>query len=55
MEQWWEANPIDAHGDSFTLRWRDYPALPTIVRPRLALALIHPNPAGASAKTTAVG
>jgi len=54
MEQWWEANPIDAHGDSFTLRWRDYPALPTIARPRLGLALIHPNPAGASAKTTTV-
>ena len=54
MEQWWEANPIDAHGDSFTLRWRDYPAIPTIVRPRLGLALIHPNPATASAETTAV-
>jgi hypothetical protein len=53
MEQWWEAHPIEADGDSFTLRWRDYPALPNIVRPRLAVALIHPNPAGASAKGTA--
>jgi hypothetical protein len=52
MEQFWEATPIEANGDSFTMRWRDYPNLPTIVRPRLSLALLYPNPGNAAAKTT---
>jgi hypothetical protein len=53
MEQWWEAHPIEVSTDTFTLKWRDYPALPTIVRPRAALALVHPNPGAVSAKSTA--
>lgn len=52
MQQFWEANPIKVDGDSFTLRWRDYPSIPTIVRRRVSLALLHPSPDGASAKTT---
>jgi hypothetical protein len=44
MQQWWEAKTIGQDKDSFTLQWRDHPALPNIVRPRLALALVHPKP-----------
>jgi hypothetical protein len=40
---WWEAIPTEKHGDTFTLRWRDYAQLSTIVRPRLSLALLCPN------------
>jgi hypothetical protein len=44
MEQWWEAKTIKLDKDTFTLQWRDYPELPTIVRPRAALGLMHPAP-----------
>jgi hypothetical protein len=55
MQQWWEATPIKIEGDTFTLKWRDFPTLPNFVRPRFALALLHPNPTGvkASSKTAA--
>jgi hypothetical protein len=42
-QSWWEAIPTEKHGDKFTLRWRDYAELPTIVRPRLNLALLCPS------------
>ena len=44
MQQWWEATPIAKDGDNFSLRWRDHQQLGPIVRPRLSLALLHPNP-----------
>jgi hypothetical protein len=44
MEQWWEARTIKLDKDMFTLEWRDHPQLPTIVRPRSALGLVHPTP-----------
>ena len=53
MEQWWEATPIEVDADIFKLRWRDYPALPPIVRARLALALLHPKPVGVKAESSA--
>ena len=40
---WWEAIPTEKHGDTFTLRWRDYVQLSNIVRARLSLALLCPN------------
>jgi hypothetical protein len=41
---WWEAIPIEKAGDSFKLRWRDNPTnAPSIIRPRLDLALICPD------------
>ena len=43
-EQWWEAETTKMDKDLFTLQWRDHPNLPSIVRPRLALGLVHPNP-----------
>jgi hypothetical protein len=43
-EQWWEAKTIKLDKDMFTLQWRDHPHLPVIVRPRLALGLVHPSP-----------
>lgn len=44
MQQWWEAKVIAQEGEVFTLEWRDHPGLPPIKRPRLGLALVHPNP-----------
>jgi hypothetical protein len=43
-EQWWEAKTIAKDKESFTLEWRDHTALPTIMRPRLLLGLVHPAP-----------
>ncbi len=40
---WWEAIPIEKKDHVFTVRWRDYPQLPTIVRHRYSLALLYPN------------
>jgi hypothetical protein len=40
---WWEAIPTEQSGDSFTLRWRDFPQVPNIVRPRFSLALLCPH------------
>ena len=42
LGQWWEAIIVSRQDDTFTLRWRDYVDLPTIVRPRQQLALLHP-------------
>jgi hypothetical protein len=41
--QWWEAIVVNQANDGFTLRWRDHTALPTIVRERHNLALLHPG------------
>jgi hypothetical protein len=44
LGQWWEAILVSQQGaETFTLRWRDYPDLPTILRPRQELALLHPS------------
>ena len=43
LGQWWEAIVVSQQGDTSTLRWRDYSDLPTIVRHRQALALLHPT------------
>ena len=43
---WWEAIVVKVAGNRLTLRWRDYPDEPLIVRQRHRLALLHPsNPA----------
>ena len=39
---WWEAIVIDRKADTFTLRFRDYPDLPKVVRHRSAIALMYP-------------
>jgi hypothetical protein len=40
---WYEAEVIAIQsGDLFTLRWRDWPELPPVVRRRVQLALMHP-------------
>jgi hypothetical protein len=43
-EQWWEAKTTKIDKDLLTLQWRDYPKLLPIVRPRMTLGLVHPNP-----------
>jgi hypothetical protein len=43
-ESWWEAIPVEKAADGFKLRWRDYPKMPQIVRPRFELALLCPDP-----------
>jgi hypothetical protein len=40
---WWEAIPTEKSGNSFTLRWRDYPQVPNVGRPRFSLALLCPR------------
>ena len=44
MQQLWEAKIAGQEGELFVLEWRDHPKLPPIRRPRLELALVHPNP-----------
>jgi hypothetical protein len=39
---WWEAIVLDRKGDTFTLRYRDYPHLPKFVRHRSGIALMSP-------------
>jgi hypothetical protein len=41
---WWEAIVVEKNDDMITLRWRDYPRQANVVRHRLAVALLHPNP-----------
>lgn len=36
---WWEAIVTEIKGELYTLRWRDYPAQPTVVRSRQQIAL----------------
>jgi hypothetical protein len=40
---WWEAIVLDRNGDTFTLRYRDYPHLPKFVRHRSGIALMCPT------------
>jgi hypothetical protein len=40
---WWEAIPTDQAADSFTVRWRDFPQVPSVTRHRSVLALLYPN------------
>lgn len=42
-EGWWEAEVIGANGRTFSLRWRDYPTQPTILRKADELALLPPG------------
>jgi hypothetical protein len=39
---WWEAIVIERTGDLATVRYRDYPQYPPMVRHRSAIALITP-------------
>jgi hypothetical protein len=42
---WWEAEVIGINGQVFSLRWRDYPTQPTILRKAIELALLPPGEA----------
>jgi|SRR5436305_30641 hypothetical protein len=44
-EGWWEAEVIGLNGRVFSLRWRDYPTQPTILRKSTELALLPPGEA----------
>ncbi|ACB82104.1 conserved hypothetical protein [Methylorubrum populi BJ001] len=44
-EGWWEAEVIGINGRVFSLRWRDYPTQPTILRKATELALLPPGQA----------
>jgi hypothetical protein len=39
---WWEAIVVERNGDLVTVRYRDYPQYPNMVRHRSAIALISP-------------
>ena len=40
---WWEAIPVAKSDQMLLLRWRDFPQVPNVTRPRWALALLYPN------------
>lgn len=41
---WFEAEVVEAKADDlFTLRWRDWPDLPILVRTRAHIALLNPH------------
>lgn len=40
---WWEAVVVKKEADMLTLRWRDYPRQPAIVRHRSTVALLNPT------------
>ena len=39
---WWEAVVVERNGDLVTVRYRDYPGCPNMIRHRSAIALISP-------------
>ena len=41
---WWEVIVLARTGDTFTVRFRDYPEMPLFVRTRTAIALMTPPP-----------
>ncbi len=41
---WWEAIVLARDNDMLTLKWRDWPGYPTIVRHAGAVALLKPTP-----------
>ncbi|WP_050732067.1 hypothetical protein [Methylobacterium sp. ARG-1] len=50
QDGWYEAEVIEAKaGGIYTLRWRDWPDLPLLVRRREHMALLHPNTAAIEA------
>jgi hypothetical protein len=40
---WWEAIPVAKSDQMLLLRWRDFPQVPNVTRPRWALGLLYPN------------
>ena len=42
---WWEAEIIGCNGRVFSLKWRDFPLQPTILRKAGELALLPPGEA----------
>ena len=50
QDGWYEAEVVEAKASGiYTLRWRDWPDLPLLVRRREHMALLHPNTAAAEA------
>jgi hypothetical protein len=43
-EPWWAAIVVARDGDMLTLKWRDYPQEPNVVRHAGAVALLKPTP-----------
>jgi hypothetical protein len=44
QDGWYEAIVVEANGDMFSLRWRDWPRARRVGRHRLRLALLYPGP-----------
>jgi hypothetical protein len=44
---WWEAIVLARDGDMLTLKWRDYPWQPNVLRHAGSVALLKPNPVAA--------
>jgi hypothetical protein len=46
-EGWWETIVVARDNDMLTLKWRDYPKYPQLVRHRASVALLKPTAADA--------
>ena len=44
VDGWWEAIVLARDGDMLTLKWRDYPQQPNVVRHAGSVALLKPTP-----------
>jgi len=44
IDGWWEAIVLARDGDMLTLKWRDYPQQPNVVRHAGSVALLKPTP-----------
>ena len=44
---WWEAIVLGRDGDMLTLKWRDYPWQPNVLRHIGSVALLKPGPVAA--------
>jgi hypothetical protein len=47
---WWEALPVEKHGDVFTVRWLNFAEVPNVMRHRLSFALLNPTPGSAAGR-----
>ncbi len=46
-QPWYAAVVVGRDGDMLTLKWRDYPQEPNVIRHASSVALLKPNPVSA--------
>ena len=43
-DSWWAAVIVAIRGETYTLRWRDFPQQPLVKRPRHLIGIMYPAP-----------